>query len=245
MKFGDIITSSIDFPGKMSLVLFTGGCVFRCPYCHNPELVDGGREVEVEEIILEIEKSKCFIDGVVISGGEPIHQSNEVKEILKYCKTRGLSTKLDTNGYSPKYVKNLIKWLDYIALDIKAPFNKYEKITKCDKGKEVKRSMEICLESDIYLECRTTYVPDLIRSNDIIEIARNIDCDLYTLQQFNNKSVLDERLYNTRIPSRNELKEIAESIMPFLSNINIKTSEFGCEIIKREKISHLSVVGSF
>ena len=85
---------------------------------------------------------------------------------------------------------------------------------------------------NVYLECRTTYVPGLLDPEDIIDIAKNIECDVYTIQQFNNKTVLDEKLKEIPSPSRKELFEIAESIKPFQNNIKIKTSEFGDETIK-------------
>lgn len=237
MKFGSMTISSIEYPNKISLVLFTGKCVFRCPYCHNPELVNGGEDVEIEKIILEIEKYKDFIDSVVISGGEPLCQPEEVKKILKHCKKLELNTKLDTNGYSSQNLEKIINLLDYIALDIKAPFDKYKEITKRDKGSEVKKSMEIALQHpNVYLECRTTYVPTLMDPFDIIDIAQQITCDKYTIQQFRNRVVLDKRLQNIANPSRNELKEIAELIpASLLNNICVKTAEFGNECIETDK----------
>ena len=95
-----------------------------------------------------------------------------------------------------------------------------------------KKSIQVCLKSNTYLECRTTYVPGLLNQEDIIDIAKNIECDVYTIQQFNNKTVLDEKLKVIESPSRKELFDIAESIKPYQNNIKIKTSEFGDEIIK-------------
>jgi pyruvate formate lyase activating enzyme len=93
--------------------------------------------------------------------------------------------------------------------------------------------MEICSRSDeTYLECRTTYVPGLMVPNDVVDIARNINCDVYTIQQFRNRTVLDEKLKDTPSPSHKELIEIAESVKGFLKSIKIKTSEFGVEKIK-------------
>ena len=123
-------------------------------------------------------------------------------------------------------------FVDYVALDVKAPFNKYKEIIGLDIGKNVQKSIQVCLKSNVYLECRTTYVPGLLIPEDIINIAKNIECDVYTIQQFNNKTVLDEKLKEIQSPSRKELFDIAESIKPFQKNIKIKTSEFGDEIIK-------------
>ena len=226
-----MIVSSLEFPEKMSLVIFTGGCILRCPYCHNPELIDNGKSVELTEIIKKIESSIDFIDSVVITGGEALIQYEDVEEILKYCKIRGLETKLDTNGCFPDKLSELIGLLDYVALDIKAPFDKYDEIIGSDIGDKVKKSMEICTDKGIYLECRTTYVPFLMDQQDIIEIAKSITADIYTIQQFRDKSVLDKKLQGTPVPSRDELKEIGEAVKPFLKRVRIKTAEFGNEFI--------------
>ena len=231
MMIGDMIVSSLEFPEKMSLVIFSGGCILRCPYCHNPELIDNGKSVELHEIIEKIESSLDFIDSVVITGGEALIQYDDVKEILKYCKNRGLETKLDTNGCFPDKLSELIDLLDYVALDVKAPFDKYGEIIGSDIGDKVKESMEICTDNGIYLECRTTYVPSLMDPQDIIEIAKSITADIYTIQQFRDKSVLDKKLQGTPVPSRDELKEIGEAVKPFLKRVRIKTAEFGNEFI--------------
>jgi pyruvate formate lyase activating enzyme len=226
-----MIISSLEFPGNVSLVIFTGGCILKCPYCHNPEIIDGGKSVEMDEIIKKIDNSMEFIDSVVITGGEPLIQNEEVKNILRYAKSRGLKTKLDTNGFFVHELEEVMDLLDYVALDIKAPFGKYKEIIGSSIDNEVRKSMESCIKADVYLECRTTFVPYLME--DIVEIAKNIDANIYyTLQQFRDKKVLDKKLYGTPIPSRDELKEIAEMIKPFLKHIKIKTAEFGDEIIK-------------
>lgn len=228
---GDMIVSSLEFPGKMSLVIFTGGCILRCPYCHNPELIDNGKSVELDEIIKKVESSMDFIDSVVITGGEALIQYEDVKKILKYCKNRGLETKLDTNGCFPDKLSEIIGLLDYVALDIKTPFDKYEEVIGSDIGSKVKESMEICINNNTYLECRTTYVPFLMDPQDIIEIAKSITTDIYTIQQFRDKTVLDKRLHGTPVPSRDELKKIGEAVKPFLKKVRIKTAEFGNEFI--------------
>ncbi len=232
IDIGGILVSTIEYTGNISLVIFTAGCMLRCPYCHNPGIIDGGIQRKIGDIYNKIEDSLDFIDSVVLTGGDPLFQHHEVAKILRYCKNLGLNTKLDTNGCYPKKLESLLDLVDYVALDIKAPFNKYKEITGLDIGEKVKESIQICLKSNVYLECRTTYVPKLLVPEDIINIAKNIECDMYTIQQFNNKTVLDEKLKETQSPSRKELYDIAESIKSFQKNIKIKTSEFGEEIIK-------------
>lgn len=232
MIIGDMIISSLEFPGNLSLVIFTGGCILKCPYCHNPEIIGGGKSVKIDGIIEEIENSLEFIDSIVITGGEPLIQHEDIKHILKYSKEKGLKTKLDTNGCFPDELKDILSLLDYVALDIKAPFDNYEKIIGSAIEDKVRESMEVCMDNGVYLECRTTYVPYLMNADDVIEIAKSIDPDIYTVQQFRDHKVLDEKLYGTHIPSHEELKKIAEMVKPFLKHVKIKTAEFGDEIIK-------------
>jgi pyruvate formate lyase activating enzyme len=233
IEIGGMLVSSIEFPGKISLVIFTAGCMLKCPYCHNAGIIDGGNPRKIIEIFQEINESLDFIDSVVITGGEPLIQNIAIIDILKYCKSLKLDVKLDTNGYYPERLVELIDLVDYIALDVKAPFNKYKEVIGEDIGERVRKSMEICLLSPgTYLECRTTYVPTLMDQEDIVEIAKDIDCDVYTIQQFKNTSVLDDTLKDIPSPSRAELFGIAESVKPFLKKIKIKTSEFGDETIK-------------
>ena len=232
IDIGGILVSTIEYAGKISLVIFTAGCMLRCLYCHNPGLIDGGNQRKISEIYNKIDDSLDFIDSVVLTGGEPTFQYDEVAKILRYCKRLGLNTKLDTNGYYPEKLENLLDLVDYVALDVKAPFKKYKKVTGVDIGENVRKSIQVCLKSKTYLECRTTYVPGLLDPEDIIDIAKNIECNVYTIQQFNNKTVLDEKLKEIKSPSRKELFDIAESIKTYQNNIKIKTSEFGDETIK-------------
>jgi pyruvate formate lyase activating enzyme len=233
MILGGMLVSSVEYPGKISLVIFTGGCLLRCPYCHNPELIDGGEQVNLHYIKTEIEDSLDFIDSLVITGGEPLIQYNELEKILRYVKRSGLMVKLDTNGCYPQRLKKILKYIDYIALDVKAPFNMYDEITGSPIGESVKESMQIVMKSpETFLECRTTYVPGLLHKEDLLNIAKNIDCNLYTIQQFRNRVVLDEKLKKTPIPSREELREIAEEIKPLVRKVKIKTSEFGDEVVE-------------
>jgi pyruvate formate lyase activating enzyme len=227
-----MVYSSIDVPGKMALVILTAGCMLRCPYCHNVDIIEGGDVYDIKEVFRKIDETFDFIDSVMISGGEPLMQDMEVLEIFKYAKSHGLKTKLDTNGFYPKKLEKIIKLVDYVALDIKAPFDKYEQIIGANIGSQVRESMEICIKDpDTFLECRTTYVPALMDPEDIIEIAKSIQCNMYTLQQFINKTVLDESLLEAVMPLRDDVKKIAESLKPFQDNIKIKTYEFGEELI--------------
>ncbi|HNS26355.1 MAG TPA: radical SAM protein, partial [Methanobacteriaceae archaeon] len=180
-----------------------------------------------------IQDSLNFIDSLVITGGEPLVQFEDLKELLNYLKDTELKIKLDTNGCYPERLEEIIHLVDYVALDVKAPANKYEEITGASIWDDVKKSMEIVRKSpNTFLECRTTYVPGLLDKGDIQEIVKDTKCDLYTIQQFRNRVVLDEKLKNTPSPSRDELLEIAREIKSSIPRVKIKTGEFGEEIIE-------------
>lgn len=233
MIIGGMLVSTVEYPGYISLVIFTGGCLLRCPYCHNPELITGGEQVNLREIKEEIDDSQEFIDSLVLTGGEPLIQYDELEKIIKHAKVSKLKFKLDTNGCYPERLKKIIKYVDYVALDVKAPFNSYEKIIGAPIGEDVKKSMKIAYNSpNTFLECRTTYVPGLLNKEDILNISKNITCNLYTIQQFRNRVVLDDKLKQTNNPTRKELMELAQLAKNYVDKLMIKTSEFGNEIVK-------------
>jgi len=233
MKVGATVISSIEFHGRISLVIFMAKCPLRCPFCHNWELIDGGEDKTLSEIFKLIDDDVDYIDAVAISGGEPLEQLEDLKEILIYCKSLSLDTKLDTSGIYPERLNEIIGLVDYIAIDVKAPFDRYQEIIGADISDKVKESIEIANNSNnTFVECRTTYVPSLITPKDIEKIAEEIDCDCYTIQQFRNKNVLDESLEDIESPNPNKLREIAISIKDKFKQVKIKTAEFGEEIIE-------------
>lgn len=230
MEIGGYSISTIDFPGTPSLVIFLAGCPIRCPYCHNPELIEGGMEIPLKDIYKKILESKDLVDALVISGGEPLIQIDGLEKVLKFAKSLKLKTKLDTNGYWPMYIKRVKKLLDYVALDIKAPFEEYERLFGFD-GFRVRESMEILSRSEIFLECRTTYVPGILKPEDIIRIASQINCNLYVIQQFRNNMVFDPKLKDVDSPSPSILRDIAKKVKRYCENVKIRTKEFGEEEI--------------
>ena len=237
MKIGSVLMSSIEYPKIMSVVVFLAKCPLRCPYCANSELLEDGPEMTLEEVIEKINTQVDFADAIVVSGGEPLVQLEDTIEILKYAKSLDLKTKVDTSGIYPEKVKELIKTglVDYIAMDVKAPFGKYKEIIGADIGDKVKESMNLINASDIYLECRTTYCDALLTEEDIHTIAQEVDCDVYTIQQFRNRSVLDPELAKVESPNPHDMEKIAEDIKQYLPNtqIDIKTAEFGQKTISK------------
>ena len=234
MYVGGTVISSVEFHGNMSLVIFMSQCPLACRYCHNVELLEDKTEKSFEEIKDEIDSSADFLDAIVISGGEPLVQTDAVIEILTYVRQIGLKTKLDTSGIYPDKIKELLdlKLLDYVSLDVKTTFSKYRKITGANVGFKVKKSMDLINEAGVHLEIRTTFVPTLHTKKDIINLVDEIEADIYTIQQFRNKNVLDPALEKVEVPNPHDLVKLAEEIKPYFDGIvKVKSGEFGEQII--------------
>lgn len=235
MYIGGTVISSVEFHGNMSLVIFMSQCPLACRYCHNVELLEDRTEWSLEKVISEIDSSADFLDAIVISGGEPLVQTGAVIDILKYVRSIGLKTKLDTSGIYPDKIKELldIKLLDYVSLDVKTTFSKYRKITGSNVGFKVKKSMELINnDPNVHLELRTTYVPTLHTKKDMMNLVDEIEGDIYTIQQFRNKNVLDPALEKVEVPNPHDLRKLAEELKPyFKGQIKVKSAEFGEEII--------------
>ncbi len=236
MYVGGSVISSVEFHGNMSLVLFMSGCPLACRYCHNFELLEDKTDKSFEEIKHEIDSSADFLDAVVISGGEPLMQIDALIEIFSYVRQIGLKTKLDTSGIYPDRIKQLLdlNLLDFVSLDVKTTFSKYRKITGSNVGFQVKKSMELINADDnVHLEIRTTYVPTLHTKKDIINLVDEIEADIYTIQQFRNKNVLDPALEKVDVPNPHDLADLAREIKPyFKGQVKVKSGEFGEQIIE-------------
>lgn len=235
MYIGGTVISSVEFHGNMSLVIFMSKCPLACRYCHNVELLEDNTEWALEKVISEIDSSADFLDAVVISGGEPLVQTDAVIEILKHVRKIGLKTKLDTSGIYPDKIMELLdlKLLDYVSLDVKTTFSKYRKITGANVGFNVKKSMELINDdSNVHLELRTTYVPTLHTKKDMLNLVDEIKGDIYTIQQFRNKNVLDPALEKVEVPNPHDLRKLAEELKPYFEGqVKVKSAEFGEEII--------------
>lgn len=236
MYVGGSVISSVEFHGNMSLVIFMSGCPLTCRYCHNVELLEDKTEKTFEEIKHEIDSSADFLDAVVISGGEPLLQLDALIEIFAYVRKIGLKTKLDTSGIYPEKIKKLLdlNLLDFVSLDVKTTFSKYRKITGSNIGFQVKKSMELInADKNVHLEARTTYVPTLHTKKDIINLVDELEADIYTIQQFRNKNVLDPALEKVEVPNPHDLADLAREIKPyFKGQVKVKSAEFGEQVIE-------------
>ena len=221
MKIGGFQkTSLLDYPDTLSAIIWTVDCNFRCPFCYNKNLVDGTVELIPEEEILSfLKKRKGLLEGLVISGGEPLLQ----KDIEGFCsrvKKLGYLIKVDTNGSFPEKLQELVdkKLVDYVAMDIKAPKNKYDKLSGVKTDiKKIAESIEIIQNSGLDYEFKTTFVPGLLKQEDIIEIGKWLkDSKKYFLQQFKSEMpLISDDLENTPPYSKQDFFETLEKIKPF------------------------------
>ena len=204
----------LNYPDKVACTIFTKGCNFKCPYCHNSSLISLDKvNDKYEEVISYLSKRKGILDGVCITGGEPlIHKST--KDLIKEIKNMGFLVKLDTNGSNPAMLKELIdeKLIDYVAMDIKNTFDKYEMTIGCKTNIDnIKRSIEIIENSNIDYEFRTTIVKELHTIDDIKGIVSMLNKkSKYYIQNFRNSDgVLNKNLNGfTKEELENLQKEI-------------------------------------
>lgn len=199
---GFIESSLIEWEGKIVSIIFLPACNLRCPYCHAPHLVQTPNELEsipADAVIGKIRQNVGWVDGVVVTGGEPTTHK-QLDAFLTLLKDTGVVVRLDTNGTNPQAIKDLIarKLLDCIAMDIKAPLQKakYELVSgvPCNID-DIKKSIRIILESGIEYEFRTTVCPSQLDGDDIEEIARTIEsARRYILQGFRPNHCLDSKM---------------------------------------------------
>lgn len=189
MKLGGLVKFTlIDFPGTPAAIVFTQGCNFRCRYCHNPELVYPHLftpSMPQEEVMAFLQRRQGTLEGVVISGGEPTLQEDLVR-FMADIKALGYKTKLDTNGTRPEVLKELIdkKLVDFIAMDLKAPLEKYALITGVEANSTVIRhSMDLIVKSGLDYQFRTTYDTEVLNDNDIATISAAVGGKNYKVQE--------------------------------------------------------------
>ena len=213
--------SLVDFPGMVAATIFTQGCNFRCSYCHNPQLVlPQSFQVPLapEKVLDYLKERRGKIEGIVISGGEPTIQAGLIDFIVN-IKIMGFALKLDTNGSHPEVLSALfdLKLLDYVAMDIKTTFEKYDKLvgSACDISK-FKESIHLIVNSNIPYQFRTTLVKEFCLDKDLDGIQLMIKgADHYVLQPFvftqqmvNHQLVFQEQYTNTQTELLKEKYEL-------------------------------------
>ena len=223
-------TTLIDFPGRIAATVFLIGCNFRCPWCYSSELVLPEKikkqpRISEKEFFDFLKERKGLLEACVLCGGEPtIHQ--ELPDFMKKIKELGYLVKLDTNGSNPQMLKKLINdnLLDYVAMDIKLPKEKYPKIFgKKVKIKDIEESIKILKQGKIDYEFRTTVVPTILKKEDIIKMARWIGpAKKYYLQNFRAEKTIDPKFEKIKPYPENYLLEIQKAISPFFETCQVR-----------------------
>ncbi len=225
---GLVKVDSVNYPGFVACTVFTRGCNFRCPYCHNPSLVEPSSfekvdSFTVQEVFDYINQRKGLLDAVVVSGGEPCLQPG-LANFLKQVKDLGLKTKLDTNGSFPQVLENLLKngLLDYVAMDIKTFALGYERVGFSNVA-DIESSVCIIKNSAPDYEFRITCEKSVVSPKDFkaLGIWLKGAKRLY-LQRFNPKVVLDERLKDTEQYTSDELESFAQELGKNIDKVCIR-----------------------
>ncbi len=226
--------SLIEYPGKISAVIFLSRCNFRCPFCQNPDLVLNYKSlpsIDPEEILNYLSLNKKWVDALSITGGEPtLHE--DLPDFIKEIKKKGFLVQLETNGTNPQMMEELIKkhLINYVSLDVKAPLirDKYREVSGINTKEnnlleKVKESIKILLNSKIDYEFRTTVVPILLNKEDIITLATQIKgAKKYALQQFVPQKTLNKDYEKVKPYSKEELKKIKEKIKSYFEICEIR-----------------------
>lgn len=220
----------IDYPGKLSCTVFLTGCSFCCPWCYSSELVLPEKiklqpKISTEYFFEFLKKRKGFLEGVCVCGGEPTI-NKELPEFFKKIKKMGYLIKLDTNGSNPKMLKELIdkKLVDYVAMDIKAPKEKYSQAAgvKVDIEK-IQKSIDILKEGKVDYEFRSTIMPKIHSKKDIINMAKWIKgARAYYLQQFRPEKTINPKFEKFRPYSDKDFTDIHKVISPFFEICRIR-----------------------
>jgi len=225
MKFGGWQRFSlIDFPEKVSAILFTEGCSFRCPFCHNPQLVvpkQPSAALSEKEIFEFLTSRQGKLDGIVISGGEPtIH--HDLPKFLQKIRAMGFEIKIDTNGSHPEMMQQLIhqNLVDYWAMDIKSPLVTYQTITQSTiSSTTIAQSIQLIMQGTIDYEFRSTLLPAYHTDEDIEQMAKEIQgAKKYILQRFRPDVTLDPALQEYPPFSEEEMNRLCEHAKKYVPN---------------------------
>ena len=222
--------SLVDYEGKVACTLFTAGCNFRCPFCHNSDLVIYAKNVNYipfDEILDYLNKRKGMLDAVVITGGEPTLMP-DLKEKLYEIKKLGYKIKLDTNGTNPDIVKELVdlKLIDYVAMDIKNSYEGYSKTIGLESydSNKILESINYLLSGEVDYEFRTTLVREFHSDEDIKNIAKMIQgAKRYYLQEFKNSGhCIESSLHEVPLNDAMRFKSI---LLPYIKEVKLRGYE--------------------
>lgn len=233
IRIGGILDhSTLDYPDNVCAVVYTCGCPFRCPWCHNKDLVlcKNCKDVGIDWIVSQL-KQNFLINSVCITGGEPLMQKDTIDLVKEIKNKTELHVKIDTNGFYPEILEEVLGFLDSVSIDIKTVLNeKYGKVVglpeRNDISEKIKRSLKILKEWKNPKEARTTIVPGLIDSKkDIRDIAKDIKdikFNIYTLQQFRAQTTIDPKFEKLPSPKREEILKLGRIAKKELLGVKVR-----------------------
>ena len=218
----------IDYPGKIATTVFTVGCNFRCPFCHNPEIIAlrNTRDTSQEKDFLEfLSKRKGKLDGVCITGGEPTLQ-NDLLEFMGKIKKMGFLVKLDSNGGRPEIIEKALKLklVDYLAMDIKNQPKRYDETVGVKVQMEkIQLSIDLIRQSGLPYEFRTTVVPGIHTPEDFLVIRRWLKGSrAYYLQAYREEKIFDEKLKEKTQGKVIDLEKIKKSLQGYFDSVELR-----------------------
>ena len=229
MEFGGFEKCTLlDYPEKMACMVYTIGCNFRCPYCHNPELVDETVEKtwNEEEILTFLQSRRKMLDGIVITGGEPTIHGEDLISFIRKVKELGFLVKLDSNGTNPDFLEKVFKekLVDYVAMDIKAPLEKYHlTVSRSVDISAIRRSISLIMNSSVSYEFRTTVLKCLISENDFEDIGKEIKgAKKYYLQKFIPTKILNPQFLKKTTYNDEEFKVFQKTMADYVQFCNVR-----------------------
>ena len=220
--------SSRDFPGHISSTVFLGGCTFRCPYCHNADLVlrpEMIPSMAADYFLSYLDGRKGWLEAVCFTGGEPLLHE-DIEELIRVVRERGLLVKLDTNGSFPDRLEALLGLglVDRVAMDVKAPLERYREVTRSNVDLErIVRCADLLRSSGVKHTFRTTVVPGLVGKDDVVKIGEWLNgAAHYVVQQFVPQTTIDPAYLDVKPFGRAELEEIVAAARPYFGEVGIE-----------------------
>ena len=221
--------SSRDFPGHISSTVFLGGCTFRCPYCHNADLVlrpESIPSLAADYFLSYLDGRKGWLEAVCFTGGEPLLHE-DLEELIRVVRERGLLVKIDTNGSFPDRLEALLALglIDRVAMDVKAPLERYREVTRSNVDLErIVRCADLLRESGVKHTFRTTVIPGLVGKDDVIKIGEWLDgAAHYVVQQFVPQTTIDPAYLEVKPFGRAQLEEIAAAARPYFVEVGMES----------------------
>ncbi len=217
-----------DFPGHITATVFLGGCNFRCPYCHNADLVLRPQSLPtmpLDFFLGFLDARKNWLEAICISGGEPLLEP-DLEDLVRIIKERNLLVKVDTNGSLPARLADLYReeLVDYVALDVKAPLEKYREVTRSQvRPEDISRTIKLIRGSGVGHLFRTTVVPGLVGRSDLLKIAQMLEGeDVFQIQPFAPVNPIDRQFLQIKPFTREEIEEMAGEVRRYFAQVRVE-----------------------